>query len=151
MTNSLIGIERLAPHELGELRVALASDDMPVDDIEMPGCMFFRVGLNGHFLGFAGLQGTGAQRLLRSVWIAPKLRGLGHGAALVGAVEGAAQESGCSVLHLLTMTARAFFVRLGYVVGDRAQAPREIAAHAEFSSLCPATAAYLLKRLGDGQ
>jgi N-acetylglutamate synthase-like GNAT family acetyltransferase len=146
-----IDIERLAQHELGELRSSLAGDGLPIDDIEAPACRFFRIGIDGKFTGFAGLQGTGTQRLLRSVWITPARRGLGHGAALVGAVECEARKSGCTVLHLLTIAAPAFFLRLGYAIGDRSQAPQEIAACAEFSTLCPATANYLHKRLGGEQ
>jgi N-acetylglutamate synthase-like GNAT family acetyltransferase len=148
MTNSLITIERLADDELGELRRALAGDSLPVDDIGMSDCVFFRIATEGDFLGFAGLQGKGTERLLRSVWITPARRGLGHGAALVAAVEREAHESGCMVLHLLTLTARDFFLRLGYVAADRSQAPKAIATSAEFSTLCPASAAYLRKPPG---
>jgi N-acetylglutamate synthase-like GNAT family acetyltransferase len=148
VTTSQIEIERIGPDELGELRHALSADGLPVGDLDTPGCLFFRIGLDGDFLGFAGLQGTGSQRLLRSVWVTPARRGLGHGAALLGAIEHEAHKSGCTALHLLTTNARAFFLRLGYVVGDRSQAPGEIAACAEFTTLCPASAAYLLKRLG---
>jgi N-acetylglutamate synthase-like GNAT family acetyltransferase len=148
VTRSRIQIERIVPDQLGELGQALCADGMPADDIENPDCMFYRIGLDGEFLGFAGLQGSGTHRLLRSVWITPARRGLGHGAALVGAVEREARHAGCTVLHLLTTSAGAFFLRLGYVVGDRSQAPRGIAACAEFSTLCPASAIYLLKRDG---
>ena len=49
-------------------------------------------------------------------------------------------------LHLPTTTAAPFFRALGYADADRAEAP-SAATSREFTSLCPASATYLVKEL----
>lgn len=66
---------------------------------------------------------------------------------LVGEAERRARAAGVGVLYLLTTTAAGFFERLGYRQTDRAAAPREIAATRQFSGLCPASSAFMVKSL----
>ena len=64
------------------------------------------------------------------------------------ALEAEAARLGAVRLHLLTTTAAAFFQGLGYQPAERTAAPPSIAATAQFTSLCPSNAAYLVKRIG---
>jgi len=50
-------------------------------------------------------------------------------------------------LHMLTTTALNFFTKLGYRPADRGMAPLAIATTRQFTSLCPASAHYLVKTL----
>jgi len=50
-------------------------------------------------------------------------------------------------LYLLTSTAESYFERRGYRRIDRAEAPPSIQATREFASLCPASCAFMFKRL----
>jgi N-acetylglutamate synthase-like GNAT family acetyltransferase len=84
---------------------------------------------------------------MRSVVTLPPLRGRGIGAAIVSALEAEAQLAKCSAVYLLTTTAQGLFEKLGYEKRDRAQAPASIRATTQFSSLCPESAALMLKRL----
>jgi hypothetical protein len=94
-----------------------------------------------------GLEVFGSVALLRSLAVAPEARGLGHGKTLVDSIEGYARGLGVTELYLLTTTARPFFESLGYALADRSAAPESIRATREFSSICPGSAAFLVKRL----
>jgi amino-acid N-acetyltransferase len=97
--------------------------------------------------GFGGLEVHGGDALMRSVVTLPPLRGRGIGATIVVALEAEARVSKCRSVYLLTTTAQPLFEKLGYALLDRARAPAAIRASAQFSSLCPATAALMMKRL----
>lgn len=130
-----------------ELATALREAGLPTDDPQAPGRRFFRFDDAAGAVGFGGLEGEGAHRLLRSMVVLPARRGRGHGAAMLRLLEAAATELGAAELHLLTETADGFFRAQGYAPADRASAPADIAATAQFGSLCPASARYLAKRL----
>lgn len=137
---------RLDPANLGELANALAAEGLPVADLAGPGRIFFRFD-DGTLAGYGGLEGTGADRLLRSLVVPFGRRYAGVGSSLLAALEKEAVALGVARLHLLTTTAAPFFRAHGYVDAPRAAAPATIAASAEFTALCPASAAYLIKTL----
>ena len=58
-----------------------------------------------------------------------------------------AAAHGVHALYLLTTTAESFFEHRGYRRIDRAEAPPSIQSTREFSSLCPASSAFMIKRL----
>jgi amino-acid N-acetyltransferase len=94
-----------------------------------------------------GLELYGTDALLRSLVVDPALRAKGLGSALVGRAEAQAATHGVGTLYLLTTTAEAFFSRRGYHRIDRAVAPAAIRSTREFADLCPASAAFMFKRL----
>ncbi|WP_068089433.1 arsenic resistance N-acetyltransferase ArsN2 [Novosphingobium rosa] len=141
-----IAVVPLRGDELGEMVHHLSAAGLIHTDVEGPNRWFFRVENLG-LIGFAGLEGQGADRLLRSVVVAPDRRGQGLGCRLVEAVEDTARSQGVQRLHLLTTTAAPFFRALGYGDADRSAAPTTIANSREFANLCPASAAYLVKDL----
>lgn len=137
---------RLEASELAGLAWFLDNANLPSADLAEPDRVFFRFDADG-LVGYGGLEGGGADRLLRSVLVLPERRGAGIGHALVAALEQEAHALGVQRLHLLTTTAAPFFQTLGYAAADRHAAPSAIAATREFSSLCPASANYLVKAL----
>lgn len=137
---SPVGLDGLA-----DLAQVLDRAGMPSDDVFLPGRRFFRAADAGGPVGFGGLEGDGPDLLLRSVVIQPD--GRGHRTALVHALEERAAAFGGERLHLLTTTAAGFFLRLGYAPAAREVAPATIAATAQFASLYPASAGYLVKPL----
>lgn len=135
------------PHDAYDiLRKALEQADLPTSDLEQPNRMFFGLSDQKGLIGYVGLEGDGADRLVRSLVILPSRRGSGHGGTLVRKLEAILPED-VERLHLLTRTATSFFRRLGYVDSDRRDAPASIAATEQFASLCPANATYLVKSL----
>ncbi len=131
---------------LGHLAGVLGDAGLPVADLAKPGRVFFRFDADGP-VGYGGLEGDGPDRLLRSVVVLAGRRGGGIGRALVAGIEQEARDLGVRRLHLLTTTAAPFFRALGYSDADRASAPSAVAASREFTSLCPASATYLVKAL----
>lgn len=138
--------KHLHPGELMALARLLNAASLPSTDLAEPDRVFFRFGID-HVVGYGGLEGEGTHRLLRSVVVLPGRRGAGVGRAIVAALEQEARELGVQRLHLLTTTAAPFFGAMGYVAADRGAAPPTIAASREFTSLCPASADYLVKAL----
>jgi N-acetylglutamate synthase-like GNAT family acetyltransferase len=138
---------RLGPGEVDELTAALSAAKLPIADLGEPGRAFFRFHDGTGSVGFGGFEGEGAERLLRSFVVAPDRRGSGLGRAMLTLLEREACKLGVNRLHLLTDTAAGFFRANGYSNADRGSAPPAIAGSREFTSLCPASAAYLVKAL----
>ncbi len=139
-------ITALEPAELAGLAWFLDATSLPSADLADPGRLFFRFEADS-LVGYGGLEGEGADRLLRSIVVLADRRGHGLGRALVATLEQQARDLGVERLHLLTTTAAPFFRALGYADADRGAAPPAIAASREFTALCPASAAYLVKAL----
>ena len=126
----------------------LEAAQLPIEDLrESSFEHFFYAGSDGAPTGLVGLEISGADALLRSLVVDPQMRGVGLGQALVAQVEAHAKTQGINVMYLLTNTAEPFFERLGYVRADRSLAPLLIQQTREYSSLCPASAAFMLKKL----
>jgi amino-acid N-acetyltransferase len=123
--------------------VALPSQDLT--DAHL--AHFFFAGSASAPCGVIGLELYGRDALLRSLAVAPDYRGTGLATALVGHAERHAQSQGATSIFLLTTTAEDFFMRRGYIVADRSTAPQGIRATREFSDLCPASSAFLVKAL----
>lgn len=127
------------------LRLALDAANLPSDDIIEPGRRFYELADEGGPIGFVGIEGEGANRLLRSVVVLPSRKRKGYGGLLVAHAEAVPRQDGAQRLHLLTRTEAAFFSRRGYHHADRSAAPEPIRSTARFTGLCPASAAYLVK------
>jgi amino-acid N-acetyltransferase len=108
---------------------------------------FFGCGSREKPSGVVGLEVFREEALLRSLVVEPSEQGAGVGRLLVAAAEAHARAQGAGSVYLLTTTAAAFFERLGYLRVHRDSAPETIRATREFASLCPASAAFMVKRL----
>jgi amino-acid N-acetyltransferase len=98
-------------------------------------------------IGVIGLERFDDVGLLRSLAVSGEHRHHGLGFALVRALERRAALAGIAALVLLTVTARDFFLRAGYQVITRMQAPASVRASSEFRSLCPDSAVCMTKQL----
>ena len=126
----------------------LTSADLPVADLsDAHMANFFYCGSAQAPIGLVGLELHGPSALLRSLVVAPGNRSAGLGSALVKRAEAHARERGADAIYLLTTTAEAFFRRHGYETADRRNAPAEIKVTREFADICPASSAFLSKRL----
>jgi amino-acid N-acetyltransferase len=108
---------------------------------------FFYVGPATALIGIVGVQLYGADALLRSLVVTSAHRTHGLGRSLVEHAEHHARARGAATVYLLTTTAESFFRLRGYVVTPRDCAPAAIRSTAEFAGLCPASSAFLSKRL----
>ncbi len=129
-------------------RALLAECDLPTTDLESRHFdHFLGCGSAEEPQGIVGLEIFGSVALLRSLAVTEEARGLGCGQALVAGAETYAIEKGVHDLYLLTNTAERFFARLGYSRSERNAAPEPIKRTQEFSSLCPDSAALMVKKL----
>jgi arsenate reductase len=139
----------LAVWERDGLAAALRKANLPADDVTAPATLFWRFSTDDDVpAGFGGLEVYGADALMRSIVTLPPLRGRGIGTAIIAALEVEARLAKCRSVYVLTTTAQRLFENLGYEKLDRSQAPAAIRETKQFSSLCPDSAALLLKRLG---
>jgi N-acetylglutamate synthase-like GNAT family acetyltransferase len=139
----------LAPWERDGLKAALHGAKLPIDDVGDEDKAFWRyMSIDDTPVGFGGLEIHGADVLLRSVVTMPPLRGRGFGSAIVAALEAEAVRHGCRAVYLITTEESEFFAKLGYAACERKKVPAAIRASAQFASLCPASAAVMVKRIG---
>lgn len=126
----------------------LIANDLPVEDLsDAKNVALFVCKRRNQLLGVIGLEGRGAEILLRSLAVAATGRRQGIGAALVAHAETFAAENGATAIYLLTTTADAFFRRHGYTIVDRSTAPAAIQTTRQFSTLCPSSSAFMTKVL----
>jgi amino-acid N-acetyltransferase len=126
----------------------LQAQGLPASDITDEHLQnFFYMGSDDSPTGLVGLEVYGADALLRSLVVDQSARGKGLGSGLIGHAEKYAASRSVRSIYLLTMTAEAFFKRLGYERIDRSRAPPCIVRTREFASLCPASSAFMVKSL----
>jgi amino-acid N-acetyltransferase len=126
----------------------LEAQGLPVSDITDEHLEhFFYFGSCGSPTALVGVEVYGTDALLRSLVVANAARAQGLGSSLVEHAEDYAASRQVSAMYLLTTTAESFFRRRGYRCIDRAQAPAAIQSTREFASLCPASSAFMIKRL----
>lgn len=136
-----------APHRANVVRL-LESASLPTSDLTDDHMKdFFYVGSPTAPIGIVGVQFYGVDALLRSLVVTSAHRAQGLGQQLVESAEHHAQERGAATVYLLTTTAESFFRSRGYVVTPRESAPPAIQSTPEFAGLCPASSAFLSKRL----
>lgn len=126
----------------------LESAKLPIDDLDANRLLNFEVAkLDGGIIGCAGIEVYDRTGLLRSVAVAKHWQHSGLGQRLVREAESLASMLGIDDLYLLTTTAEGFFERLGFLRIDRAKAPKAIQESPQYTSLCPASAAFMHKTL----
>jgi amino-acid N-acetyltransferase len=145
-------METLPPVHRGpghsEVTRLLESASLPTSDLSGQDMKdFFYAGPAGAPIGIVGMQFYGPDALLRSLVVASAQRKQGLGQRLVEEAEQHARERGATTVYLLTTTAEAFFRSRGYVVTPRDNAPPAIRSTPEFAGLCPASSAFMSKRL----
>ncbi len=134
--------------DLPAIVALLESCGLPTGDLNEAWLAPFYVAETGTTLvGVAGLEVFGTCALLRSLAVAPERRGSGLAARLVDRCEAEARRLGAETTYLLTTTAADYFRKRGYADVPRDTVPAAIAGHAQFRSLCPASAKCLAKRL----
>jgi len=138
----------LARPSLGSVMSLLEAADLPTSDLtESHLEHFFACGSRNGLTGLVGVEICGSDALLRSLVVSASARTKGTGSALVAHTEQYARERGVRSMYLLTTSAAPFFERLSYRRIERALAPPSIRATPEFSSICPASSAFMTKQL----
>ncbi len=140
MKSAAIRISAAQPADAAAIGALLRDAGLPAEDFAAHLAHFLVARRDGVTVGAVGLERHGRDALLRSLVVAPELRGAGLGGRLVARLETAAARQGARTFYLLTTTAEAFFARRGFQRVARAAVPAAIAATREFHSLCPVSA-----------
>lgn len=136
---------------LGDVVRLLEQCALPVADISPVSPVQFLGARSGSTLAaVVGLELYPPVGLLRSLAVAPSVRGRGIGRALVTSAESFAAARGVRTLFLLTTTAEPFFRALGYRPVSRSAAPAAIQATSQFTDLCPASSSLLSRHVVAG-
>lgn len=135
--------------EIDRIVQLLTTNGLPVADVSENYPEFFIASAGDTVIGCGGLEDYGTVGLLRSIVITEAHRGHGNGTELCRALEKRAQANGVDTLYLLTVSAEAFFCRLGYVPIDRNAVPAVIRQTTEFAEFCPQSARPMKKALGN--
>jgi N-acetylglutamate synthase-like GNAT family acetyltransferase len=128
------------------LHATLLEAALPIEDLETSNGRFFRFDRNGVLAGFGGFEPYGPDALLRSVVVAPQMRGSGTGRAIADALFAEMRDAGIKSAYLLTTTAEDFFAHLGFAEIERKDAPASILATPQATTIC-SSAALLSRRL----
>ena len=154
-TNARVApIRPATPNDLPAIEQLLTESGLPVEgvaDIVRASTGEFLVAESvgdGQLVGVAGLEICCDDALLRSVAVRPEWRSHGVGRDLVHEIVDHAESRGFPALYLLTMTAERYFPRFGFSRIERDAAPKGIAESKEFTSMCPSSAAVMVKSLG---
>jgi amino-acid N-acetyltransferase len=126
----------------------LEAEGLPASDLtEAHLRHFFFTGNDGAPSALVGLEIYGQDALLRSLVVSAVARTQGLGSALVLHAEQHAAAHQVRALYLLTTAAESYFEHRGYRRIHRAEAPPSIQSTREFANLCPASSAFMIKRL----
>lgn len=151
MTDPAITLRPWAGDGLPALAALLAEAGLPHVDLAAHLEHFVVAELDGELLGAGGYEACGeGMGLLRSFVVRPDQRGRGLGQRLLQAVLNRAGEAGIADLYLLTTSAGDWFAARGFIPAARADAPAAIRATRQFGELCPASAAFMHRRLDAG-
>ena len=145
-TNSLALKIAVTETERQQAIALLQKQQLPTSDIDDDKLLYLL--LDGErVIGTAGLEIFDDCALLRSVSVTKEEQGKGYGRFINEAIENYTKESGINCLYLLTTTAKDFFDKQGYCVIKREDTPEAVKQTAEFTSLCPASAVVMKKRI----
>ena len=129
-----------APTDLSDIDALLRGAGLPSSGVSEHLHTFVVFESGGSIAGVGGLEMCGAHALLRSLVVAPAFRGRGVAASICDRLEEIAASRGVEQLYLLTETAERYFLKRGYAVSARSEAPSAIASTEEFTMLCPQSA-----------
>ncbi len=130
-----------SPDDLAGVRELLARCELPTDDLK-PGHLehFILCRSGGVLVGTVGLELLGEVALLRSLAVAPELRGRRIAHELWARVRAHVSAGGIRRLYLLTTSAEGLFSRWGFHRVSRDDVAQVVRNTTEYSVMCPSTA-----------
>jgi amino-acid N-acetyltransferase len=142
-----IEVRRATAKDLNAVLSLLAQSGLPLDGLDGHLETTLVATDDGRIVGSAALEVYSDGALLRSVAVAPSLRGSGVGHRLTDAARDLARELHAPALFLLTTTAENFFARFGFGRIRRDEVPPSVQESIEFKTACPSTATVMMKIL----
>ena len=134
------------PQQFTEALSLIKENGLPIDDIHT-GTQLFIMEEGKDVIGTVAVEYDFDNALLRSLSVKKDKTGEGLGGRLVEFIEDYVSKQGVINIYILTNTASKFFQKRGYETVPRENAPEFIRNTSEFSSVCPASAAFMKKEL----
>ena len=134
-----ITIDRARPGDDAGIRALLEAHKLPTDDLESHLETAVVARRSGTVVGSAALEVYRDGALLRSVAVAPDLKGQAVGRRLPADAIDLGHTLGVPALYLLTTTAETYFPKFGFERIDRSAVPMSVQASVEFTSACPSS------------
>ncbi|MBN1303938.1 MAG: GNAT family N-acetyltransferase [Anaerolineales bacterium] len=142
-----ISVSPALPAESTAIQTLLQAAGLPHQDFADHLEHFLTARVGEKVIGAVGLEVYRSTGLLRSLVVHPDYRGQNLGRLLTAQILETARTLGLKELFLLTTTAAGFFPKFGFGLCERGSAPDEIRATKEFTSICPATAVCMVRKL----
>jgi len=142
-----IHLQRATEKIIPIIQKMLQENDLVIEDIPQIIDELFLAYKGSKIIGIGGVEHHGNVGLLRSIAIESSLRGKGYGTALCNELIAKAKDDGINELFLLTLTAEAFFGRLGFERIERTETPQEMQETTEFKTLCPVSSVCMKLKL----
>lgn len=140
-------IFRASESELPELLALLERCGLPEAGLRQHRATVLVARMGERLAGSAALELYGQAALLRSVAVAPEMRGQGLGRRLVEAALDLARQHGVVRVYLLTETAAGYFQRFGFHTISRAEVEPAVHVSEEFTHACCESAQAMLRTL----
>jgi amino-acid N-acetyltransferase len=124
-------------------RSLLKASELPADDLDFKKDLLVGYYEGDELVGTGGLEIYGPYALLRSLSVKLGIRGKAVGTTITEYLLQEAKKKKLKGIYLLTETAHDFFLKKGFQDVPRDRVPEEVKRSAEFSKLCPQSAAVM--------
>jgi amino-acid N-acetyltransferase len=142
-------IRKAEPQDLSAVLALLADAKLPTAGATEHFGSFFVVDQGGRIVASAGIERHGNAALLRSLAVAPDVRGTGLGGAVLR--RALHEERGrAEAVYALTTTAEPYLARFGFRRVPRASLPLQLSESRELQGACP-DSAIVMKWSGPAQ
>jgi amino-acid N-acetyltransferase len=128
-------------------RSLLKASQLPADDLDFKKDLLVGYYEGDKLVGTGGLEIYGPYALLRSLSVKMGIRGKSVGTTITEFLLEEAKKRKLKGIYLLTETAHGFFLKKGFKDVPRDAVPEEVKRSAEFSKLCPQSAAVMALQL----
>lgn len=128
-------------------RALLKTSGLPADDLDYNKDLLVGYYEGDALVGTGGLEIYGPYALLRSLSVKMGIRGKAVGTTITEYLLAEAKKRNLKGIYLLTETAHGFFLKKGFKDVPRDAVPEEVKRSAEFSKLCPNSAAIMCLEL----
>jgi len=133
--------------KIEEISILLEENNLPTQDLkELDLKNFFGLYINNTLAGMVGLEIYDDVALLRSLAVSTN-KSTGIGSILLEYIDSFAKNNNINTIFLLTTTADKYFLKKGFVVESKTQAPKVIQQTNEFKSICPTSAIFMKKEI----
>lgn len=135
------------PESFEAFKSLLKTSELPADDLDYQRDLLVGYYEGDQLVGTGGLEIYEPYALLRSLSVKLGIRGRAVGSTITEYLLDEARKRNVKAIYLLTTTARGFFHKKGFHDITREAVPEEVKRSAEFSKLCPETAAVMVLQL----